>query len=97
MSEASNPQTLTFRSERVTWVSPATLDQLVALKTSHPKAPLVVGNTNVGKGTRYDVSLCFFLFFCIFFGGGGCTQLEMKPTEAENGWLTTAMANPSRF
>lgn len=55
MSETSNPQTLIFRGERMTWVSPATLDQLVELKSSNPKAPLVVGNTNVGEGTPVSI------------------------------------------
>lgn len=58
MSEASNPQMLTFRGERMSWVSPATLDQLVELKSRNPKAPLVVGNTNVGEGTH----ACLFAF-----------------------------------
>ncbi|XP_075904659.1 aldehyde oxidase 6 isoform X2 [Nelusetta ayraudi] len=53
MSEASNPQLLTFRSERMSWVSPATLDQLVELKSRNPKAPLVVGNTNVGPDVKF--------------------------------------------
>lgn len=52
MSEASSPQTLIFRGERMSWVSPVTLDQLVELKSSNPKAPLIVGNTNVGEETR---------------------------------------------
>lgn len=43
---------LTFRSERMSWISPATLDQLVELKGSNPKAPLVLGNTNVGEETH---------------------------------------------
>ncbi|XP_069471537.1 aldehyde oxidase 1-like [Ambystoma mexicanum] len=39
---------LVFQGERVTWISPATLADLLELKTKYPKAPLVVGNTNVG-------------------------------------------------
>lgn len=49
MAEASNPQTLTFHGQRMSWVSPTTLDELVQLKMSNPKAPLVIGNTSVGK------------------------------------------------
>lgn len=49
MTEASNPQMLTFCGQRMSWVSPTTLDELVQLKMSNPKAPLVIGNTNVGK------------------------------------------------
>lgn len=48
MVETSNPQTLTFRGERMTWVSPVSLEELVQLKTRNPEAPLVMGNTNIG-------------------------------------------------
>lgn len=49
MAEASNPHTWTFIGERVTWVCPATLEELVQLKTANPKAPLIMGNTNIGE------------------------------------------------
>lgn len=49
MAESSNPKTLTFYGERTSWVSPTSLDELVQLKSSNPKAPLVMGNTNVGE------------------------------------------------
>lgn len=49
MAEASNPHTWTFVGERVTWVCPATLEELVQLKTANPKAPLIMGNTNIGE------------------------------------------------
>lgn len=49
MAEASSPQTLTFCGQRMSWVSPAALDELVQLKKNNPKAPLVIGNTSVGK------------------------------------------------
>uniref|UniRef100_A0A3B4XFT8 Aldehyde oxidase 1 n=1 Tax=Seriola lalandi dorsalis TaxID=1841481 RepID=A0A3B4XFT8_SERLL len=47
MAETANPQTLTFHGERMTWVSPASLEELVQLRGSNPKAPLVMGNTNI--------------------------------------------------
>lgn len=45
----TSPQTLTFHGERVSWVSPVSLEELIQLKAKHPKAPLVMGNTNIGK------------------------------------------------
>ncbi|XP_068447150.1 aldehyde oxidase 1-like [Clinocottus analis] len=53
MSEAANPKTLTFRGERMSWVSPASLEELIQLKTRNPKAPLVVGNTNIGPDMKF--------------------------------------------
>ncbi|XP_059183974.1 aldehyde oxidase 6 isoform X2 [Centropristis striata] len=53
MAETANPQTLTFRGERMSWVSPVSLDELVQLKTSNPKAPLVMGNTNIGPDIKF--------------------------------------------
>uniref|UniRef100_A0A665VNZ2 FAD-binding PCMH-type domain-containing protein n=1 Tax=Echeneis naucrates TaxID=173247 RepID=A0A665VNZ2_ECHNA len=53
MAEMANPVTLTFRGERMTWVSPASLQELVQLKTGHPKAPLVMGNTNIGPDIKF--------------------------------------------
>ncbi|XP_055492323.1 LOW QUALITY PROTEIN: xanthine dehydrogenase/oxidase-like [Leucoraja erinacea] len=54
--------TLVFRGERVTWIQPTTLEELLALKTKHPEARLVVGNTEVGiemklKNMLYPVIL----------------------------------------
>lgn len=53
MAETASPQTLTFRGERMSWVSPASLEELVQLKTSNPKAPLVMGNTNIGPDIKF--------------------------------------------
>ncbi|XP_041821797.1 aldehyde oxidase 6 isoform X2 [Chelmon rostratus] len=53
MAERSNPQTLTFFGERMNWVSPASLEELVQLKTSNPQAPLVMGNTNIGPDIKF--------------------------------------------
>lgn len=38
-----------FKGERVMWIQPTTLNELVALKSQYPNAKLVVGNTEVGK------------------------------------------------
>uniref|UniRef100_A0A8C5UD86 Aldehyde oxidase 1 n=1 Tax=Malurus cyaneus samueli TaxID=2593467 RepID=A0A8C5UD86_9PASS len=48
MAENQPKRTLVFRGERVMWISPVSLDELLDLKSAHPKAPLVVGNTSVG-------------------------------------------------
>ncbi|MEQ2171764.1 hypothetical protein GOODEAATRI_014075, partial [Goodea atripinnis] len=53
MAEASNLQTLTFHGERMTWVSPTSLEELVQLKMKHPRAPLVMGNTNIGPDIKF--------------------------------------------
>ncbi|CAK6982017.1 aldehyde oxidase 6 [Scomber scombrus] len=53
MAEKASPQTLSFRGERMTWVSPVSLEELVQLKTSNPKAPLVLGNTNIGPDIKF--------------------------------------------
>ncbi|KAG9465115.1 hypothetical protein GDO78_018882 [Eleutherodactylus coqui] len=41
-------KTSTYRGERVTWYSASTLPELLELTSKYPKAPLVVGNTNIG-------------------------------------------------
>uniref|UniRef100_A0A8C2XNL5 xanthine dehydrogenase n=1 Tax=Cyclopterus lumpus TaxID=8103 RepID=A0A8C2XNL5_CYCLU len=64
---AANPKTLTFHGERVSWVSPASLEELIQLKTSNPKAPLVVGNTNIGQ----------FITVCLWVGAG-CSLTEVR-------------------
>uniref|UniRef100_A0A8B9QN24 Xanthine dehydrogenase/oxidase n=1 Tax=Apteryx owenii TaxID=8824 RepID=A0A8B9QN24_APTOW len=43
---------LCFKGERVMWIQPTTLKELVALKSQHPNAKLVVGNTEVGIEMR---------------------------------------------
>ncbi|XP_043965965.1 aldehyde oxidase 6 isoform X2 [Gambusia affinis] len=53
MAEAANPQTLTFHGERMTWVSPTSLEELVQLRAKNPKAPLVLGNTNIGPDIKF--------------------------------------------
>nr|XP_043868146.1 aldehyde oxidase 1-like [Solea senegalensis] len=53
MAETANPETLTFHGERMTWVLPTSLEELVHLKTSNPNAPLVMGNTNIGPDMKF--------------------------------------------
>lgn len=50
-----NPKKMkTFHGERITWHSPSTLEELLELKSKFPKAPLVVGNTNVGIQMKFE-------------------------------------------
>ncbi|XP_010615896.1 aldehyde oxidase 2-like [Fukomys damarensis] len=51
MAESPERHTLTFRGDRVTWVSPGTLQELLGLRAQHPNAPLVLGNTALGEWT----------------------------------------------
>uniref|UniRef100_A0A8C7ANJ9 FAD-binding PCMH-type domain-containing protein n=1 Tax=Neovison vison TaxID=452646 RepID=A0A8C7ANJ9_NEOVI len=52
MAEKPEKQTLTFRGERVTWISPGTLKDLLELKAQHPEAPLISGNTSLGPAMK---------------------------------------------
>uniref|UniRef100_A0A8B9J264 Aldehyde oxidase 1 n=1 Tax=Amazona collaria TaxID=241587 RepID=A0A8B9J264_9PSIT len=53
MAENQPKRTLLFHGERMTWISPVSLDELLDLKVAHPKAPLVVGNTGVGMYMKF--------------------------------------------
>ncbi|XP_009460630.1 PREDICTED: aldehyde oxidase [Nipponia nippon] len=53
MAENQPKRTLIFHGERMTWISPVSLDELLDLKAAHPKAPLVVGNTSVGPEMKF--------------------------------------------
>lgn len=48
MANEDKGKTLVFSGERTTWISPASLQELLKLKANNPNAPLVVGNTSVG-------------------------------------------------
>ncbi|NP_001041597.1 aldehyde oxidase 2 [Canis lupus familiaris] len=52
MAEKPEKQTLTFHGERVTWISPGTLKDLLELKAKHPEAPLILGNTSLGPAMK---------------------------------------------
>ncbi|NP_001295923.1 uncharacterized protein LOC100929481 [Sarcophilus harrisii] len=54
MAEDLNKETLTFCGERVTWISPITLNELLELKVKYPKSPLVMGNTSVGPAMKFQ-------------------------------------------
>ncbi|XP_069851953.1 aldehyde oxidase 4-like [Dipodomys merriami] len=54
MAEDPNKRRLTFQGERTTWITPVTLDDLLELTASFPKAPLIMGNTTVGPSIKFE-------------------------------------------
>ncbi|KAL7991531.1 hypothetical protein Chor_015787 [Crotalus horridus] len=48
MAEENRRKTLVFNGNRTTWISPASLKELLQLKATYLQAPLVIGNTSVG-------------------------------------------------
>ncbi|KAH8273086.1 hypothetical protein KR018_000235, partial [Drosophila ironensis] len=78
-------QKLVFRSDRVTWFRPTSLEKLLQLKVTYPEAKLVGGNTEVGVETKFKNFLYPHLIHtwqvrelyeitdsgrCIYFGAG---------------------------
>ncbi|KAG7267344.1 hypothetical protein CRUP_021563 [Coryphaenoides rupestris] len=53
LNRAGSPGSLRFRGERVEWLQPSSLEQLLGLKSLHPQAKLVVGNTEVGIEVKF--------------------------------------------
>ena len=49
MVTQKTPVLKTFCSDKVTWFRPVTLEQLLKLKSKHPQAKMVVGNSEVGR------------------------------------------------
>uniref|UniRef100_A0A3B4UPP3 xanthine dehydrogenase n=1 Tax=Seriola dumerili TaxID=41447 RepID=A0A3B4UPP3_SERDU len=79
MAETANPQTLTFCGERMTWVSPVSLEELVQLRSSNPKAPLVMGNTNIGDQSNRFLSVANTLGSPAgVWVGAGCCLSEVR-------------------
>lgn len=68
MAENQPKRTLFFHGERMTWISPVSLDELLELKAAHPKAPLVVGNTSVGM---YTIRMALVAIVPVCMGGVG--------------------------
>lgn len=48
MAEKQPQRTRIFGGERMTWISPVTLKELIEAKAKYPQAPVVMGNTSVG-------------------------------------------------
>ncbi|KAJ7988705.1 hypothetical protein DPEC_G00312000 [Dallia pectoralis] len=53
LGKTQSPTQLRFRGERVLWLQPASLDELLELKALYPNAKLVVGNTEVGIEMKF--------------------------------------------
>ena len=49
MTDKYDTEQMVFKGQRVTWIRPCTLEQLIDLKTKYPSARLVVGNTEIGN------------------------------------------------
>ncbi|XP_072468932.1 aldehyde oxidase 4-like isoform X1 [Notamacropus eugenii] len=91
---AKDPQkkTLMFCGDRVMWLSPANMSELLELRMKYPTAPLVMGNTTVGlnvklKGEFHPIIISPVGFTELNFVdftddgvtiGAGCTLAEMK-------------------
>lgn len=53
LAEVKDQTTQKFCGERITWISPGSLDELLQLKAGYPQAPLVMGNTNIGLDMKF--------------------------------------------
>ncbi|KAK7136891.1 hypothetical protein R3I93_017070 [Phoxinus phoxinus] len=53
MAEIKDQTSQKFCGERMTWISPGSLDELLQLKADYPQAPLVMGNTNIGLDMKF--------------------------------------------
>ena len=52
IAEEYEKRHLVFKSDRVTWYRPTSLNELLALKNEHPTARLIVGNTEIGDNLK---------------------------------------------
>ncbi|XP_004378262.1 aldehyde oxidase [Trichechus manatus latirostris] len=53
IAEKQPQRTRIFGGERVTWISPVTLTELLEAKVNYPQAPVVMGNTSVGPDVKF--------------------------------------------
>ncbi|KAK2494737.1 hypothetical protein MC885_010675 [Smutsia gigantea] len=53
MAEKLPQRTRIFGGERMTWISPVTLKELIEAKAKSPQAPVVMGNTSVGPEMKF--------------------------------------------
>ncbi|XP_034409281.1 xanthine dehydrogenase/oxidase isoform X2 [Cyclopterus lumpus] len=53
VTKVQRSASLCFRSDRVTWLQPDSLDEFLRLKWEHPNARVVVGNTEVGIEVKF--------------------------------------------
>ncbi|TEA29022.1 hypothetical protein DBR06_SOUSAS17610030, partial [Sousa chinensis] len=53
MAEKQPQRTRIFGGDRMTWISPVTLKELLEAKVKYPQAPVVIGNTSVGPDMKF--------------------------------------------
>eukprot|EP00069_Balaena_mysticetus_P011147 bmy_21068T0 len=53
MAEKQPQRTRIFGGDRMTWISPVTLKELLEAKVKYPQAPVVMGNTSVGLDVKF--------------------------------------------
>ncbi|XP_057601489.1 aldehyde oxidase 1 isoform X2 [Hippopotamus amphibius kiboko] len=53
MAEKQPQRTRSFAGDRMTWISPVTLKELLEAKVKYPQAPVVMGNTSVGPDMKF--------------------------------------------
>ncbi|NP_001274196.1 aldehyde oxidase 1 [Equus caballus] len=53
MAEKQPQRTRVFVGDRMTWISPVTLKELLEAKVKYPQAPIVMGNTSVGPEVKF--------------------------------------------
>lgn len=75
MAEDPNKRRLIFKGKRTIWIMPVTLDDLLELKANYPKAPLVMGNTAVGPGMKFNDE-----FHPVFISPLGLPELNLMNT-----------------
>ncbi|XP_070364451.1 aldehyde oxidase 2 isoform X6 [Equus asinus] len=78
MAENPEKRTLTFHGERVTWISPGTLKDLLELKVKHPDAPLILGNTSLGPAKKSQGH-----FHPVLLSPARISELSMVSTTSE--------------
>ncbi|KAM7104170.1 aldehyde oxidase [Molossus nigricans] len=53
MAEKQPPRTRIFGGDRMTWISPVTLKELLEAKVKYPQAPVIMGNTSTGPKVKF--------------------------------------------
>ncbi|XP_075385141.1 aldehyde oxidase [Tenrec ecaudatus] len=53
LAEKQPQRTRVYGGERMTWISPMTLKELLEAKVKNPQAPIVMGNTSVGPEMKF--------------------------------------------
>ncbi|KAK2567725.1 Xanthine dehydrogenase/oxidase [Acropora cervicornis] len=53
LPDSGKPKSLYVKGDLVTWIRPTLLDELLELKMRHPKAKLVIGNTEIGIEMKF--------------------------------------------